>query len=439
LIVAGIALVLLLQQLLIAGVDSTQSARARDLAPQAQSGNLPQSIPGTGTDTSLVQVVSSGGKVVSSTANISGEGPILRAPPVLRETNSITISNSPLDTDVGFRVLAEPIALPDGPGWIYVASSLTPVTTAVRQLGTLFLVGLPVVVVFIAAIAWFTVQQSLKPVEYMRRRAAAITAADLSQRIPVPPGTDEIAALATTMNEMLARIERAANRQIQFMGDASHELRSPLAALQIQLDLAISQSGQDETPSELLHMREQVARMTMLIDDLLFLARSSESSPTTVPAPIDLDELVFEEAARLRALSGPKILTTRVSAARITGSRRDLARLLRNLGDNAFDHARQTVEFSVSVVGAAANLVVSDDGEGIPPSERERIFARFVRLDHSRVRDSRGGGSGLGLAIARTIVESAGGTIAARDRTDGNDGTEFVVHLPLDNSSEDHP
>ncbi|MCU1556233.1 MAG: hypothetical protein JWN09_228 [Microbacteriaceae bacterium] len=434
LVIAGVALVLLLQQLLVAGLDSTQLTRANDLSAQFRSGALGSVVPGTTTDSSLVQVVDSSGAVVASTANVTGEAPVLPHPPSQRQTTTTTITDSPLDTGTAFRIVAEPVTLQSGPGWIYVAASLGQVDSAVTQLRTLFIIGLPVVVSVVAVIAWLAVRQSLGPVENIRRRAAAINASDLSQRVPVPPGTDEIALLATTMNDMLSRIEMAATRQRQFVGDASHELRSPLAALQIQLDLALRQTGGDEISAELAPMRDQVKRMTMLIDDLLFLARSTEPTPMVVPSRVDLDELVFAEAQRLRELGGPSISVSVHNAARVRGSFRDLTRMLRNLGDNAYDHAKSMVTITLAIDGHAARLVVSDDGPGIAEADREQIFARFSRLDDSRMRDTRGGGSGLGLSIARQIVESTGGTIAVRDRADGRGGAEFVVSVPVEDS-----
>ncbi len=428
----AVVLVILLRQLLIGGLDSSQTARAIELASQARSGLVTGTIPGSAVDTSLAQVVSANGVVVASTSNISGESPILSSFPRARGRIALTISDAPLDTGAPFRVIAEPVSLPEGQGWIYVASSLGQVDAAVNQLTTLFIVAIPVVIIVIAAIGWLAVRQSLRPVEGIRRRAAAITSADLSQRVPIPSGSDEIAHLATTMNDMLSRIEHAAKRQREFVGDASHELRSPLAALQLQLDVALSQPNPYDSSGDLVAMREQVGRMTMLIDDLLFLAASSEPSPLVLPARVDLDELVFAEATRLRGLGGPTVSTKVLSAIRVNGSFRDLSRMLRNLGDNAHDHAESSIEITLERNDGFAEIIVVDDGGGIDEADRERIFARFSRLDDSRVRDTRGGGSGLGLAISRRIAESSGGTLSARIRSDGRHGAEFIVQLPLD-------
>ena len=435
LVIAGVTLLLILEQLLVAGVDNALSSRASELTVQSESGTVKGTISGTAGDTSLVQILSSNGTVIASTSNVTGEAPILPRHPALRATTKTTVSDSPLDTGTEFRVLAQPIALPDGPGWIYVASSLGQVTAAVNQVRNLFLAGLPVVLVVIAVIAWLSVRQSLKPVESIRRRAAEITAADLSQRVPVPRGSDEIAHLAQTVNDLLGRIEQAATRQQQFVGDASHELRSPLAALQIQIDIALANAKSSDLGAELAPMSGQVKRMTMLIEDLLFLAKSTEARPMVLPALVDLDEIVFEEVARLRALGGPKIVTSVLSAQRVEGSYRDISRMVRNVGDNAHDHARAKIFISLRVTNKFAEIVVTDDGVGVAQADREQIFSRFSRLDGSRVRDSRGGGSGLGLSIARQIAESAAGSLFVRDRGDGHQGAEFVIRLPVARNS----
>jgi hypothetical protein len=161
----GVVLVLLLQQLLISGLDDSQTARAVELSSQASAGNLKGVIPGPAADTSLAQVISATGEVIASTANVSGESPILSRHPTARIRTAQSITDSPLDTGAPFRLVAEPVNLPDGKGWIYVASSLAQIDAAVNQLRTLFIVAIPVVVLFIGAIAWFAVRQSLRPVE----------------------------------------------------------------------------------------------------------------------------------------------------------------------------------------------------------------------------------------------------------------------------------
>jgi len=150
----------------------------------------------------------------------------------------------------------------------------------------------------------------------------------------------------------------------------------------------------------------------------------------TLPAPVDLDDLVLDEVRRLRALGGHDI-PAQVEAARVDGSARDLARLIRNLADNAFEHATASVAFELNTVDGMAELVVTDDGPGIPAGQRETIFERFARLESSRPRNETHGGFGLGLAIARQIALSHRGTLTTHERTDGSTGAQFLLRLPL--------
>lgn len=428
---SGVVLVGLMQQALLSNLDAEQLAQAQAVAAQVNAGPANGVVRSTATESSAVQVIDAAGNVFASTANLEGEVPMSPQPPIQRRTTTVTVSDSPLDNSSGVRVTMEPIVVHGGPGWVYVASSLAQVDAAARSLTTLFSIGVPLIGIVVALIAALAVRRALKPVEEIRRRTEAIGAAGLSQRVPVPAGDDEIAHLATTMNRMLARLELTATRQEQFVGDASHELRGPLTALQTQIDVALSHPGAPDTAQALPKMREQVTRMGMLIEDLLFLARSEDAAAMVLPAPVDLDELILAEAHRLEELGSLTIRVHPLQAARVRGSTRDLTRMLRNLGDNAHDHARSTVTLGLTTDSGMAQITVSDDGPGIDVEDRERIFARFSRLDDARARNSRGGGSGLGLSIARTIAIACGGTVTVHDRPDGGEGAVFVARFPL--------
>jgi signal transduction histidine kinase len=255
---------------------------------------------------------------------------------------------------------------------------------------------------------------------------ADISTSDLSGRVPVPDSRDEIEALAVTMNEMLARIEAGHTAQRRFVADASHELRSPLATIISALEVALSHPEllNDELAAKTLIPEAQ--RMKALIDDLLLLARADERDLQTARADTDLDDVVIVEVERLRDKTSLR-LRTAVTPVRLTGDPSALARVLRNLLDNAARHAKSTVDVEVSSDGAYAVLAVSDDGPGIPAPDRARVFDRFVRLDPDRSR--RGGGAGLGLAIAREIVVAHEGTVTIGNREGG--GTCVTVRLPL--------
>lgn len=243
----------------------------------------------------------------------------------------------------------------------------------------------------------------------MRTQVSAISTADLSERVAVPAARDEIARLAQTGNVMLARIEAGPAAQRRFVGDASHELRSPLATVITALDLAATRPGVLE-PAVVQHtLLPEAHRMRQLVEDLLLLARADERGLPLRITDVDLDDVGGAEAHRLRSLGTVRVACT-VHPVRVRGDATELGRVVRNLADNAARHARSSVSLSVSEQEAStAVVVVSDDGPGVPEPERERIFERFVRLDTDRARTA--GGSGLGLAIVseswpRMVVRS---------------------------------
>ncbi|MEO6200536.1 MAG: HAMP domain-containing sensor histidine kinase [Cryobacterium sp.] len=430
LLASGITLVVLLHQSLIASLDAVATERARTVASLAVGGGLGQTVANTGSESSLVQIVDSSNSVVAATSNIDGEEPIVAHPPSGGVATVLSFDQLPVG-DGRFRVIAEPVRLPDGRGWVYVATSTVQVDAAVRNLAALFGVGLPLVLVIVVWALWRAVGQVIRPVDAIRRRASVIGGEDLSQRVPVPESSDEIASLAVTMNEMLERLEQAALRQRQFVGDASHELRSPLAALQVQVEVALAHPDDPGTPLVLGSVHGQVVRMSALIDDLLFLARSAEGAPRGGTGLVDLDDLVLAELHRLREFGGLAVELDGVRAARVEGSERDLARLLRNLGDNARDHARSLVSIRLTTTEGWAEFSVTDDGDGIRKEDRDRVFERFTRLDDARSRTVRGGGAGVGLSIVRQIVRDHQGTITVEDRSNGEAGAVFLVRLPL--------
>jgi len=425
----GLLLVLLVHRSLIGSLDAAGLARAHDVAALATAGRLQGTVASTGEESSVVQVLDPAGRVIAASPNISGESALLPAPPKVRRHQVLTLSGLPIaDRGQSFRVVAERVSLPAGGGWVYVATSLAQIDLTTARLAALLVLGLPVLLLVVAAAIWRAVGRALQPVEQIRASAAAIDGTELGARVPLPETQDEIARLAQTMNAMLSRIEDATLRQREFVGDASHELRSPLAALQTELDVALAHPD-GETPAMVLaRMSAQTERMGRLLDGLLFLARADEGASQARHGRVDLDELVLAEAGRLRA-AGTTVAVVGPDAVRIDGSRSELTRLLRNLGDNAAAHARSTVTLGLTVQDQQAVLSVADDGPGVPAADRERIFQRFTRLDAARARTADGGGAGLGLAICRQIVQRHHGEITVGGGD--SDGGRFVVRLPV--------
>ncbi len=423
----GALLVLLVNRSLVGSVDAANRARAHDVAALASAGRLQGSVASTGEDSSVVQVITTTGQVLAASPNIEGQAVVLVPPARSHSTFVTTLERLPIqDSSQPFRLIAEPVALPTGPGWVLVATSLAQVSVTTARVAVLLAAGLPLLLLIVAAVTWRAVGRALAPVELIRAGAAAISGTDSDARLPVPPVRDEIGRLAQTMNDLLARISTAAQQQRQFVGDASHELRSPLAALQTEIDVARQHPSGEPSEAVLARLSDQMARFRELTDNLLFLARADEGAESLRDEAVDLDELVLAEVHRLRGL-GHTVLVDLPTAARVHGSASDLSRLLRNLGDNAAEHARSTVWISLRVEASHALLAVRDDGPGIPQVDRERVFDRFVRLDAARARTASGSGSGLGLAICRQIVQRHHGTISIHD----GPGALVVTRLPL--------
>jgi signal transduction histidine kinase len=301
--------------------------------------------------------------------------------------------------------------------------SVGEVNRTVHSVTDALLLGVPALVAAIALLTWYLAGRALHPVEAIRAEAASITGTTIHRRVPEPDSGDEVGRLARTMNEMLDRLEDSSIRQRQFVSDASHELRSPVAAIRAQLEVALRRGDEADWPQVARRVLDEDDRLEGAVSELLELARVDEAAPEHVD--VDFDDLVLEEAGRVRAVP---IDTAHVSGGRVVGDRRQLQRLVRNLLDNASAHARGQVAASVITDDGSVWLVVDDDGPGIPAADRERVFDRFTRLDEGRERA--GGGAGLGLAMVRSIAEGHGGAVAIADAPIG--GARFVVRLPAD-------
>jgi signal transduction histidine kinase len=264
-------------------------------------------------------------------------------------------------------------------------------------------------------------------VEEIRRQVATIETTDLSARVPVPVTHDEVQRLADTMNQMLARLEQGQLRQRRFVADASHELRSPLTTLSASLELA---ALGDHDPKSHAVMQAEVARMRRLVDDLLLLARADHDELLAPHDDVDLDDVVRSESARLRASALPREVDVQaeIHPVRVHGDADRLGQLVRNLLENAAQATASTVRVTLTSSGTEALLVVEDDGPGIPPEDRARVFDRFVRLDPGRSRHR--GGSGLGLAIVREIARSHQATIVVAHSSLG--GARFELRMPCE-------
>ncbi|MCK2217350.1 HAMP domain-containing histidine kinase [Actinomadura sp. ATCC 31491] len=267
--------------------------------------------------------------------------------------------------------------------------------------------------------AWYGTGRVLAPVERIRRDLQRISAEDLTRRVEVPPARDEVAELAGTVNDTLARLEDAVARHRRFVSDASHELRSPITAMLVRLEAGLEERDEADWRAALADAR----RLSDIVQDLLLMARLDAAAPAGQEEDVDLGRLAADEIER-RGGRLPVTADLRPGVV-VRGNRLRLARLLTNLLSNADRYGGSRVSVRVRAEDGQAVLEVRDDGPGIPEDMRERVFERFTRLDRTRSRDS--GGSGLGLPIARDIARAHGGTLSA---TDGP-GACLVLRLPL--------
>lgn len=371
-----------------------------------------------------LQLLDADGSVVVSSGDFTGLGPVVDAAAILADDGAAI--DDTVDTgDVRYRV-AFAVVDPANPKLLVAGTSLLDVDESLRSQRRGLFVGVPALSAIIGGLIWVVLGRALTPMEAIRREAAEIGSEDLSRRVPVPDASVELERLAETLNDMLARLDRSAEQQRRFVADASHELRSPLAGLRSQLEVNLAHPETADLVDSEEAMLAETIRMQNLVEDLLVLARTARPDARVPSTPVDLDDIVLAEAVRIHS-GGVAVDTAGVSGAQVAGDRGQLERVVRNLADNAARHARSKVGFSLRETGRVVEMVVVDDGPGVPVAEAEAIFDRFTRLSEARDRDS--GGSGLGLAICREIVERHGGSVSLD--TAHTAGARFVVRLPL--------
>jgi signal transduction histidine kinase len=326
------------------------------------------------------------------------------------------------------ETISRTVVTPDGTLSVTADAPVDQMGRSVDALRRALVVGLPALIAVVAALVWFLVGRALRPVDAIRAEADAITGSTMHRRVPEPPNRDEIGRLARTMNAMLSRLDDAATRQRQFVSDASHELRSPVAAIRTGLEVARRRPDRADWPAVADTALAEEARLEALLDDLLLLASQDETGNLDAPSmvPVTLTALARAETARPRRV--PVHLTelpAGAEALEIPGDAHQLARALANLVDNAARYATTAVGIGLVERDDTMRLTVDDDGPGIAPADRERVFERFTRLDDSRARGQ--GGTGLGLAVVRSIVTRHHGLVWIEDSPAG--GARVVVEL----------
>jgi signal transduction histidine kinase len=432
-VMLAIALALSAAAIFVAYERDQDQARSRsaqaDAAQVAQlvaRGQLPETLPmlSSGPFT-VIQVLNRDGQTISQSSNLAARAPLVARSQLRRATTLHSEAVSIPGAPGGAVITLIPIE-PDGLT-VAVATSADEGHRARHVLTTGLLIGMPALLGVGGALIWIAVGRALRPVEDMRLRAAAITATDLHLRVPQPPGDDNIAKLAVTLNSMLARLQSSSEQQRQFIGDASHELRSPITSVLVALEVARNHAASDndaELFDDLVHEQQ---RVVSLVEQLLLLARIDANSAVQQRDRVNVSELA---TALAHGYSNEALVIECQVAPRVAvlGDRELMSRIVRNLLANATRHTHGRVRLSVYVDTDQAFIEVADNGNGIEPEDRERVFDRFVRLDHSRDRVQ--GGTGLGLAIVHDAVVAHQGEVSIGRGLDGV-GAAFVVRMPL--------
>ena len=423
-------------------LDRSLEARADDLAATAAQPGAAAPDPHrlVARDESLAQVIGSGGRVQYGS-------PGLRRAPVLDAGELARARQGPLVIDrngvAGFDERLRLLAKPAGTRVVVVGATREDREEALGSLKDVLLIGLPIALVLAALAAYGVATAALRPVSAMRAEAAEISRLGSGRRLPVPEGGDELAQLGDTLNEMLDRLERSAERERGFVASASHELRTPLALLRAELELALREGRSAE------ELREAVAsaasesdRLVQLAEDLLVLARADEGRLPVRPEQLDAAELLATTARRFEARASEAGRELRVVEPARDGQRGRLAtpngfvlhadrlraeQALANLVDNALRHGEGAVELAAEPAADGVRLHVLDRGPGFDPALNGHAFERFTRGDRARSR----GGTGLGLAIVDAIARSHGRTAGAASREGG--GADVWIELPGSN------
>jgi signal transduction histidine kinase len=336
------------------------------------------------------------------------------------ESDVLTPPDSPPEPDTApgaeGHYTDEPAGAPD--------DEITLIDVAQETMIRLMLIGVPLLILLVAALTWLAMGRALRPVEAIRAEFAEITAHDLHRRVPDQRTGDEVSRLAATMNATLDQLQRAVARLRTFTSDASHELRGPLATLFTRLELAAARPGTADWPPVAAESLRDVEQLSQIVDDLLLLARLDAGHV------LHQDTFVVADVVRAVIAGRDVHLYDESAGQTIRGSRTAMRRLVTNLVDNATRHARSAVEVRLRHDADHVILQVTDDGPGIQPADRSRVFDRFVRLDEARTPID-GNGTGLGLAIAREIAAAHDGTLTAEAPEPGHTGARLVLTVPV--------
>ena len=406
-------------------LDQDLRSRAQDLSALVQHGGSLPTTAGTLVERgeTFAQLLSPDRRVLDGTPAV-GARALLTAAELARARRGPTFVDRP--SVPGLNEPARMLAVAVGSNVLVAGLTRENRAETLRTVRAAFLVGGPTALLLAALAGYLLAGAALRPIEAMRRRAQEISTSSLHERLPVPDGTDEVARLGATLNDMLARIEEGMAREHRFAADASHELRTPLTLLKTELELALRR---DRPPAELeLAVRsaaEEVDRLERIADDLLLLARSEEGLLELRLEPTDLGDVLETVRSRFAGRAAANAGTLAVApgeAPVIAADRLRLEQALGNMVDNALRHGRGPVTLATELGKDGVELHVRDGGAGFPAGFLPRAFERFSRGD------GRGAGSGLGLAIVETVARAHGGSAHAANSPAG--GADVWIRLP---------
>jgi heavy metal sensor kinase len=412
-------------------IDQSLRTHGDDIASLVANGDLARNSKLLGREESFAQVLTPEGQVYASTPQLGRNAQLTPAEATRASQASFLVTREHVRSISGqARLLARPA---DGPGGRFVvvaAASLDDRNESLANLGTILLIGGPVALLLASLAGYVVSGRALRPVEAMRRRAAAISAAEPEQRLPLPEADDEIHRLGETLNQMLGRLEAALERERAFVDDASHELRTPLAMHKTELELALRYA---KTPEEMRAAISsaivEVDRLIQLAEDLLVLARSEEGKLALDLRHVRVAELLADLRERFSARIddvGRSLVVEPADGLSVEGDRLRLEQALTNLVVNAIEHGGGEIIVRASGSGEEIAIHVEDRGPGFAPEFIDRAFERFSRGDPARGGD----GTGLGLAIVDAIASAHRGSAHAENRQGG--GADVWIELPAD-------
>ncbi|MGH3199128.1 MAG: sensor histidine kinase [Streptosporangiaceae bacterium] len=430
---AAVLLVNALRVSLIRGLDDSARQEAVEVAALIDQNRLPSPVP-VAPGTITIQVLDAQGRITDVSPGADRLVPML--PPAQAELAARTGQGRMLaGPPLGLPSLLRVVAVGAGGRQVVIAAvSYTQASDSLATLARALVIGTPLLFGLLALAIWLVTGYTLRPIAALRRGAAEVTQTGLPRDLPVPPARDEVRSLAVTLNDMLSRLADAQQRQRDLVSDTAHELRSPIASIRAQLEVALDHPDGLDWPETARDVHADTLRLARLTEDLLLLARLDGQHLRR--RPTDLSAMCRSVAARYAAARVPVLAdTVRADTVRadtgapcvVAGDPDALSRLLVNLLDNAVRHAASQVSVSVRGDDDWAVLTVSDDGPGIPAADAERAFGRFSRLDNARSRTGEEG-AGLGLAIVRSTAEAHSGSVTL---SNAGPGLRAVVRLPL--------